>query len=351
MVVSTQNRIRLSDIARKTGVSTVAVAKVLHGTGGKNTRVGKETALRVKEVAKRMNYTPNLVAQRLAGKQSRIIGVVIDSCAPQVSFNRLSEMERSAASFGYRFMIGQSHDDVGGILKYFDDFTARGVDGVICITHNYPGQENEIINRIGTFKNIVLIGKPETEGNNLPYVSVDIADGVIQAVDHILSIGKKCISLLIPHNQYRKIKERYRGYCLAMEKNNIPMDKNLVQVLDVEVATGISFEHVNSAVRKVVLGHNADAVLCSNDIVAAFALKSLRRLGLRVPEDVAVVGCDNLKLAEIVEPELTTIDQNSNELSRLAVNMLVDMIEGDDTAALEPKHVVLKPKLVIRKSA
>jgi LacI family transcriptional regulator len=107
-----RKKVRLADIASEAGVSTVTVAKALNRTGGKNARVGAATAARIREIATRLNYRPDSIAQQLAGKKSKIIGVVMDSCAPQTYHERLSKMEMYASHKGYKFMIGQSHEDI-----------------------------------------------------------------------------------------------------------------------------------------------------------------------------------------------------------------------------------------------
>jgi LacI family transcriptional regulator len=113
-----RKKVRLADIASEAGVSTVTVAKALNRTGGKNARVGAATAARIREIATRLNYRPDSIAQQLAGKKSKIIGVVMDSCAPQTYHERLSKMEMYASHKGYKFMIGQSHEDIEKTKAY-----------------------------------------------------------------------------------------------------------------------------------------------------------------------------------------------------------------------------------------
>ena len=132
-----RSAVRLADIAREVGVSIVTVAKVVNNTGGKNTRVSEKTAEKIRSCVKRMEYHPNMLARGLVGKSSDLIGVVLDSCAPPVYHERLSLMEKYAALHGYRFMIGQAHDDVEKLKSFAHTFQSYGAAGIICLAHAY----------------------------------------------------------------------------------------------------------------------------------------------------------------------------------------------------------------------
>ncbi len=337
----------LADIANIAGVSIPTVAKALHGTGGANTRVSEKTADKIKSIARKMGYRPNLIARQLAGKKSNIIGIIIDSYAPQVAFNRLAEMERQAAKKGYRFMVGQAHGELERILEYIEDFDARGVDGVICISHNYPAIAEEIDKAIAnTELKAVFIGRPADTTAKFSFVDIDIAEGIVQAISHLASKGKTSIGMILPKSQYPNITARYKGYLAGLKRNNLEYNEDLLADIPDTSVVPISENLIKPALEKL-LKKNVDSILCSNDRIAVRAIKLLNKMKIAIPQEIAIVGYDNLEICEMITPELTSIDQNPQELAQIAIDILVEQIERDIT---EPKHITLKPKLIIRQT-
>ncbi len=338
---------KLADIAQIAGVSIPTVAKALNGTGGSNTRVSEKTAKKIKSIARKMGYRPNLIARQLAGKKSQIIGVIIDSYAPQIAFNRLAEMERQAAKRGYRFMVGQSHGELERILEYIEDFDARGVDGIICISHNYPAIAEEIDRAIASTElKAVFVGRPADKSARFSFVDVDIADGIIQAIDYLVSTGKSSIGIILPKSEYPNITARYKGYLAGLQKNKLEYNEDLLADIPDTSVVKISAEIIRPALDKL-LSKQVDAIICSNDRVAGHTIKLLNKMQISIPQQIAIIGYDNLEICQMITPELTSIDQNPKELAQLAVDILVEQIEKN---LAEPKHLTIKPKLVIRET-
>lgn len=338
---------KLADIAKMAGVSIPTVAKALHGTGGANTRVSEKTAKKIKSIARQMGYRPNLIARQLAGKKSQIIGVIIDSYAPQVAFNRLAEMERQAAKLGYRFMVGQSHGELDRILEYIEDFDARGVDGIICISHNYPAIAEQIDEAIAnTELKALFIGRPADKSANFSFVDIDIADGIIQAISHLVNRGKSSIGIILPKSEYPNITARYKGYIAGLNKNKLEYNEDLLADIPDTSIVKISSELIKPAIERL-LAKQVDAIICSNDRVAVHVIKLLMKMGIRIPDQIAIVGYDNLEICEMITPELTSIDQNPRELARQAIDILIEQIERSPT---KPRHVTIKPNLIIRET-
>ena len=349
------NPIRLIDIAKKVGVSQVTAGAVLLGSGKGSVRVSKKTSDKIRRVARQMNYQPNIAARQLKGKRSKLIGVIIDSYAPQISFDRLSSMERAANRRGYRFMIGQSHGEIERIREYASDFLARGVDGVICVSHNYPDSGADIAKIYSQFKNVVFIEKPAITSKSVCYVEVDIVDGIGQAFSRLLSTNKLPVGLLLADLSFNKSKERKEGFIQAHKKAGIEYNDNLIYVIG-ELGDDIVSERFDDAVEHWMFKHKLKSIIALNDIFAIHIINALMRKGLSVPNDVAVIGCDNIKFASMFNPALTTIDQKQDKLSSIAVDMLVDMIEDDNDkdngrGKYKNRQIVIKPELIIRQSA
>ena len=347
MTVTNQN-VRLIDVAERANVSRSSVAQVLLATGGKNVHVGKETSIRIRKAAKELNYRPNMAARQLKGMRSHVIGVIIDSYAPKISFDRLSEMERQAAQSGYRFMVGQSHGEIDRLEGYAQDFASRGIDGLICISHEYPRQTKRVENIFSVFDNVVFIGKPQIRNEDLSFITVDVADGIYQGCDYLIKQSRENIGLLLWSSGSSTMKERLSGYRRALRLNDLNINEDLVRYIG--TSETCSLDDIKSPVQDLTQNGHADAIVAVNDKVALMTIRSLENMGLRVPEDVAVLGFDNIELAELCRPALTTIDQQSKELSQTAVKMLVNLIEGKKTSVKE-RQKIIKPKLIVRQSA
>lgn len=342
------NTVRLVDIARKVGVSHVAAGAVLLGSGKNSVRVGKETSEKIRRVAREMNYQPNMAARQLKGMRSNVIGVIIDSYAPKIFFDRLSEMERQAAQSGYRFMVGQSHGEIDRLEAYAQDFASRGIDGLICISHDYPRQTKQVKDIFAVFNNVVFIGKPKIKNEDISFIAVDVADGVYQGCDYLIKQSRKNIGLLLWSSGASTMKERLSGYRRALRLNDLNVNKNLIRYIG--TSETCSIDDIKPFVQDLVKNDHADAIVAVNDKVALMTIRCLENMGLRIPEDVAVLGFDNIELAELCKPALTTVDQQSKELSQTAVKMLVNLIEGKESS-VEERQKIIKPKLIVRQSA
>lgn len=339
---------RLIDIARVAGVSRTTVAKVLLDSGGKHVRISELTRERIQQIAQDIQYRPNVAARRLKGKSTQLIGVIIDSMAPEVSFSRLVRMEAHAAARGYRFMIGQSHEAFEHVRAYAKDFASYGVDGVICISHDYPEIGARIAEEFSKFRNVVFVDKPVVNAEKLCYVEIDYAHGMSLLVDHLLAKSRQNIGLLFCDLKYTPVKAQWDGFIAACERNKVHLREDLMLSIPGTLPL-VSQEILESHVSQLC-DRSVDAIVAMDDAWAVKVMKALKKLGKRVPEDVAVVGFGNAECATIYEPGITTVDENPPELSTIVVERLLSMIEGTAIPS-EERHTLLQPRLVIRESA
>lgn len=336
-----KTRVRLIDVAERAKVSRAAVARVLIGTGAGRIRVSDEKAALIKRLAQEMGFQPDNPAQMLAGKKSKIIGILIDSYAPQVRFKILSVAEEILARKGFRIMIGQTHDNYDNFKSYITDFASRRVDGIICFAHEYP--DFDISGDFDSFRNVVFVGKPRLEQTN--FVEYDIKAGVEKLVDHLVASGRRKIGYFMLNSGSLANKQRMAGYLQALAKHDIAFEEKLI-------FNGPHFpdkDDYMAAVDYLVKQQQVDAVIANNDIWAANFIKYSKKCGIKVPRDVAVTGFDNIDIAEISDPELTTIDPECALQGRALAEMMIDMIlkKTSDT----PRQVVIEPRLIVRESA
>ncbi len=344
--------VRLVDIARRANVSRTTVAKVILQSAGENARVSTKTAMRVRKVADEMGYRPNLTAQRLAGKQSKIIGITIDTYAPTPSYQQLAEMERCATEAGYRVMVGQMHDDISKLNDYMLDFKSSGVDGVICISHDYPGIHRDIVRMMQGFENVVFVGKTAVDRSKVCWASPDHREAQSNIVKHLIERGKKRIILGIGNTQHRSYIERRQGYRDGLEAHEIPYDPDLVFNL-ADACDGQPQPDRQSPLTMYLREKwdqlKFDAIIATNDVIALYLIRAIEAMGLRVPDDVAVTGYDNLPMTHLTRPAITTVDLCNHELAQASIDLLIRQIQGEPIRG-KAKHHNIVPKLVIRQS-
>ncbi len=338
--------VRLCDIAKEAGVSRVTVSQVLHGSGGGTVRVGEETRKRVLKIAKKLNYKPNRLAQQLRGVNTRLIGVVVDTWNMPVMSARLSALEREATRRDYRLMIGQSRHNFARIQEYLDDFEGRRVEGIVCLCDFLKQDEEHIRSLVDVRSDVVFHGKQLVE--TIGSVRVDTADGIRQVVEHLVDRGRRRMTLMLWNPTDEKSERRRAAYCEAIEKHNLRLEDNLIWY-----GSGnndfISQESLDKAIDLQVAERHSDALIADDDMWAVRLIQRLKSRRYRVPKDVSVVGYDNLDVATVIEPPLTTVDQNHEAYAKAVLDLL---LADQHIADMPPEDrvVTIKPRLMVRKS-
>lgn len=337
-----ESNLRLSDIAARARVSRTTVSRVLYGTGGENVRVSEATRTRVLQIASGLDYRPNVAARMLTGKGSGIIGVLIDSHAPTIDFDCLRHLEHSAFTLDYRIMIAQQHDNIDNLFAQALDFRSYGVEGVISFAHNYPQHDREIYEFMRVIPRVVYIRRPALA--DATAVQVDSEAGVMHLVEHLLSRGRQRLGIFLAGLEHSSLQQRYTGYQKGLAKAGLPLNEDHVLFnRDFIFATA---ENARKVFQELYLGRGVDAIICQNDLFAAFVIKEALQHGCRIPEDLAITGFDDLDFAAAFTPGITTIRQPVQRIAEEAVRLLHGMIQGESKAQV----INLQPELIIRSS-
>ena len=340
--------VRQVDIAKKIGVSQAAVSIVL--SGAPSTRVSPELREEIEKAAQRMGYTPNFAARQLKGVKSRLIGVLIGSGAAPVLFERVIALESAALARGYRVLVGQIGRGFEQLGAYVEDFVGRGLDGVVCMSHENKEDPEAVPRLLSRLKNVVYLRKPAMQHGR--YVHIDAADCIHQAVDYLLASGRKRIATVILDRFHQANNDRYSAYFEAMRRNKRRPSNSLVWVGGNDLGPNpheVTNAKADEVVAALVGKASADSIIAINDDWAAQLIKAIKRRGLSVPDDVAVVGQGNFKIAGFFDPEITTLDPRNDLFADAAIDLIVEMIEGK----ANPKEIsrTIKPTLIVRESA
>jgi DNA-binding LacI/PurR family transcriptional regulator len=341
-ISASRSRVRLVDIANEVGVSRAVVGRVLLGSGA-NIRVSPDKARQIRQIAKRLKYRPNQIARQLGGKSSQLLGVLIGKGLSQGRMHRLLAVESEARRRGYRIMIGQVSPAAVDVEQYLEEFDAHNVEGVL-----YLDTRMDVSEQLSAYP--MAVSSLRLPGHEIAYVELDRTAAGRMAVEHLLSRGRKRIGMLAmmaKHEMSRAETNKEVGYLAALAEHGHDYGPQLIYRLDADPQC---VEQLLPAVEQMVVKDGCDAIIAVRDIVAVYMLKALRRRGIRVPEDVALMGFDNLDLSLAVDPELTSIDHRHEDCACAMLDLLVRMIEDENLPNADEMGIMIPPLLVVRQS-
>lgn len=325
----------IKDIARKLGVAPSTVSMALRG----HPRISKKTRLKVLETAKRLNYKVNILARGLVLRKSSLLGLVIPDIMTSFFPEIIQGVEEAADKLGYSIIIRASNNDFqkeADSLRFLRD---RHVEGVIVAPVSTKNNIPLILELEKSGIPIVFICN-YLKGVNIPYIVVDDVLGAYLATQHLIDLGHRRIAHLRGVPEYPVSQNRIKGYKKALKEHNFKMDKVLIRGSD------FTFESGYQAMKEfIALENRPTAVFAACDMAVIGAMRTIRETGLRVPEDIALVGFDDLKIAALMETRITTIAQPKYEIGEKAIQKLTRRIEKKLV-----RSSILKPKLVIRDS-
>lgn len=329
-------KITIKDIAQLAGVSTTTVSKILNN---KDESISEGTRARVKQIMQEHNYTPNNIARTLVTKRSYCIGVVIPDIRNTFFPELIRGIEDTAHQLNYNLIICNTDDDIQKQNKYLDILHKRMVDGII-LTASQEEQNQEIFN---SNLPLVLVDRDIPIGNPVGKIMVDNQKGGYMATSYLADKGCKNIVFLSGTQNSVPSKDRYLGYLKAMAEHGLNADK-MEHFGNFKSEFGL--EKMQQLLKQ---GQKVDGVFCASDVIAIGAIKAIKEFGLRVPQDIKVVGFDDIYFAQYLEPPLTTIAQPIYEIGATSARLLIDYIE--DKTQDKDQVILLDTKLVERESA
>jgi LacI family transcriptional regulator len=327
----------LEDIARISGVSRSTVSRVING----NPNVKDHTRTKVMDVIQSINFQPNLAARSLAAGHTNVIGMVIpigvSSIFSDPYFPLLIQgVSSTCNALGYSVMLWLAEPEHERTT--INQILYSGLIGGVLVSS--MSMEDPLIDRLYESNHpFITIGRhPINE--NINYVDVDNCAGAYQATMYILRTGHRRVATITGMMSSVGGKDRYQGYLDALHERGLPLIPELV-------AEGEYSDGSGYLAMKKLLPHKPDAVFVASDAMAFAAMRAIQEAGLHIPEDIAVVGFDDIPTSAISQPPLTTVRQPIQRTGSLAAEMLVDMIQHPDP---QPRRIVLPTELVIRSS-
>ena len=330
----------MKDIARDLGVSVVTVSKVLRN----HADISEETRERVLKRMKELDYRPNLAARALVTGKTHIIGLVV----PDLVHSFFSQVAKGLSTVlrkkGYGLIISSSEEDAELEREEVDQMLARRVDAIIVASSQ---RSVETFRRIEEQRTPYVLLDRKFEGLPANFVGVDDEAVGELATEHLIEAGCRLIAHIGGQDVSTAVGRR-EGYCRALARHGIEVPPLYV------VSQPHGDDDGDSTGYRVMLNllqltPRPDGVFCFNDPMALGAMKAIIESGLRVPEDVAIVGCGNVRYSDFLRVPLTSVDQDCEAIGERAGKLALGLIESK--IALKPKSVLLEPRLVVRQSS
>ncbi|RUT31588.1 LacI family transcriptional regulator [Paenibacillus zeisoli] len=306
----------IKDVAKKANVSIATVSRVLNNLTGYSDKTKQKVLRTIEE----MGYQPNMIARGLINKRTRTIGVLFPNVSSSFSSALLHGIEEFAYNHNYSVVVCNTDEDGKRTLKCLQVLREKQVDGIVFASELLKDEYYKVLEAIQI--PVVLVSS-ETNYPGVPYVKVDDRVAAYEATEYLIHKGHKRIAMIggtkgdpiagVP---------RVEGYMKALKDHGIPCMEEYIAYGDFGFASGCS-------AMEELLKRSLDftAVFAASDEMAIGVLSVAARRGIRVPDELSVIGYDNVELAEMVVPPLTTVNQPLNEMGSNACEKLIDMIE------------------------
>ena len=336
--------VTLKQIAEHLNISITTVSKALKNYSD----VSPKTKALVKELAKTLNYKPNAFAVNLRTKESKTIGLIIPVIVHHFFSNVIRGIISQAEKKGYLVIILQSNESYELEKKQIDLLMSQRVDGILISLANGTANFNHLNDVLAQDKPLVMFDKI-AKIVKCSKIIIDDRKAAYMATQHLIDTGCKRIAhfrgALLPQNSI----DRFLGYKKALLDNNMPYDPSLVYICE---CGDMSFEEGKKNARQLFNDHNdVDGIFINTDLVAIGAMTEFNKLGVRVPEDISIVGFSNWFMSSVISPTLSTIDQPGFEMGKAAFKRLYKEIKQiKKNKPVVYKEIVLKTALIKRES-
>lgn len=333
-MAANKHRTSLKDLAQELGVSIATVSRALRSSP----EIGQDMQAKVKELAKRLNYRPNPFAQSLRKEAPRVIGVVVPNLVTHYYAAVLDGIEDEARKEGYSVISANTHEDTDAEIRAIDNFIGLHVEGIIaCLSQNTTDYSHfEEIANMGI--PLVFFGRTCLT-DRFSSVTANGDEAAFQATQHLIDTGSRRIAFIGGPNHLDMVKRRKHGYLEALRENRIPIDRSLVACEKIDYQWAL-----DTTVRLLQQVDRPDAILAFNDIITFAAFTAIKQQGLRIPEDVALIGFTDDVHAQYVTPRMSAIEDQSRLMGQTACRLLLKNINGDSKIYRE----IVPQKLVIR---
>jgi LacI family transcriptional regulator len=324
-------------VAALAKVSIATVSRTINGSPAVSDRLSK----RVWQAIEQLNYFPNTHARSLVSGRSRILGIIVENITNPFFPELIQSFEEVAVAHGYEILVSSSNSDLGVLTNCIRRMLERKVEGVAVLTF---GEEEPVLDQLVHHDVPMVLAEFKLDDPKASTILLDYTTGINSAISHLAELGHRKIAYLAgPHKLHSAI-TRENDYRAAMEKNGLPIQKKWIIECDHTLKGGVAGYGKLQA-----LATRPTAILCSNDMTAIGVLRAAYMEGLRVPQDLSVIGLDDIDFAEFTLPPLTTIRLSRTDLARAAFEALRQQAENPNGTKIQREFLV-STSLVVRGS-
>ncbi len=328
----------IKSVAKKAGVSVATISRVLNHPDA----VAPDTKEHILSVMESLDYKPNWMARGLKLNRTGAIALLIPEITDMGYMEIAKGVEDVAHQKNYNIMLCATEDDRSKEKEYIENFIARKIDGIILVSTYLKKRDLQQLRKQDI--PVVLIGKnDELAGENLVYT--DYKAAAAEATRHLIEIGYRKIGIIYGSRPKIENTDKLDGFRKTMEEEGLSYQAEHF------------FEEENSieggylaASKLLNLTDRPEAIFVTSDIMAVGAMEKIKQSGLRIPQDIAVVGFDNLKISGYLEPKLTTVTKPMYRMGLIAARLLFDVMEDENQEDDEPQEILIQSKLKVRKS-
>lgn len=331
-------RVTIKDIAKALDVSISTVSRALKD----NPEISLKTRELIKKTAKDMSYRPNPIAVALKTSKSHTIGVIVPKIVNTFYAAVVEGIEEVADKHGYQVFVSSSNEDFLKEKKYVNAFLNSRADGVI-LSLSRGTEEFDHIQHLQDLGIPTVLFDRTTKNLKIPRVVTDDAQAAYKAVTHLINGGAKNIAMLSGPKHLLIGRNRTRGYKNALEKANMPFDPERV------IHSDFTIEKAKEAARELLENKDVDAIFCLNDDLAIGAVYAAKEIGLKIPEELAIVGFYNSKRSRYMNPSISTVDLNPHEVGVLTAGLLFEQITSGEVD--NEKELIVPSNLIVRESS
>ena len=333
-------RVTIKDVAQAAGVSVTTVSNVLNN---RTEAMTEETLNRIREAIRTLNYRPSRVARSLVTRRTATIGLIIAEIETPLFLQALNIIEPIARAADHNILVCSAHN-LEEEKQAVELLLEKQVDGIIFLCQSRYIEHDYLTDLPASAPPIVLINRTYAP-ERFDRICWDNTDGVIKAIDYLVQAGHHHIAQLLGPDTRRSTEERFQGYTLSLEKHNLDYKEEYIRPGNYETTPEVWKQATQELLR---LSPRPTAILASNDTVGAVVMRTIQQTGLRVPQDITVIGNDNQPFCIYLNPTLTTVEAPIIEAGRQAIEILLERLSNQTK---ESEYRILPCPLIIRESS
>jgi DNA-binding LacI/PurR family transcriptional regulator len=332
----------IKDVAKEARVSIATVSRVINNLD----KVKSSTRRKVVAAIERLQFNPNQIARTMINGETKSVGLIVPHLSNDYWSQVAEAIQEELWQLGYTVMLCTTsvvENPVEREIAFLKNFIQRNVDGIIFGTlRDFSSFEHPDIKEILSREQVSIVAFDQRIPG-ISQVNGDHMYGAQLAVEHLIKLGHKQIAYI---GGTLTNPDRELGYRNAHVINNLVVNESIIK-------RGSATYEIGYSSMLELLNSKADftALFCGNDLIAVGAMQAIESIGLKVPDDIAIVGYDDINLSSMIKPALTTIRQPIKQMAKSAVDLLVEMIETRDLQVNSPKHLMFQMELVIRESS